>query len=80
MKTWREHFAPRIAAIIKRYPEDCPERKKAFRDAWDAGPRRYHPYKVYLDEIARQTKRKAPLRQNKRSPVHGQLRLEGVTP
>jgi len=58
--TWREHFAPKIAAVIRQYPADCPERRKALRDCYDAGERRHWPYKAYLDEIARQTGRKRP--------------------
>jgi hypothetical protein len=73
--SWREHFANKIAAIIRQYPNDCPVRRQALKDAWDAGPRAYHPYKVYLDEIARQTGKK-PSRRAKRNddnPGQGSL-------
>ena len=58
MATWREKAAPIIAAGLAKYPEDNRERKKALRDAYPFGVREYHPYKIWLDEIRRQTGRK----------------------
>lgn len=57
----REHYRPIIAAVLREHPEDTPARRKALRDAYPAGPRAHHPYKIWLDEIARQTGRKPPL-------------------
>jgi hypothetical protein len=49
---WREHAAPIIAEVLKQTagkPED--EIKKALKEAYPFGPRKYHPYKIWLDEI-----------------------------
>lgn len=63
---WREFAAPIIAAIIRRYPPGK-ERRAALRDAYPFGERKYHPYKIWLDEIARQEGRKAtPSRKDSR--------------
>lgn len=70
--TWRERYTPIIAAIIKDHPTDTPERRKALRDAYPAGERAHHPYKVWLDEIAVQTG-KIPRRKPKTArPIEGQ--------
>lgn len=75
-RTWRDVFAPKIAAVIKQFPKDCPERRKALRAVWPRNEeRKYWPYKVYLDEIARQTGKKPPLRARNKQPVPGQLAL-----
>jgi len=74
--SWRRLFAPKIAAIIKQFPHDCQERKLALREIWPKDEeRKYWPYKVYLDEIARQTGRKPPLGVKLSKPVPGQLEL-----
>jgi len=49
--SWREIAAPIIANVIASKPEDL---RRALRDAYPFGPRRHWPYKVWLDEIARQ--------------------------
>ena len=75
-KTWRDHFTADIEKVLKQYPSDCPERRKALREVWPRSePRKYWPYKVYLDEIARQTGKKPPLRSTIKKPTPGQLSL-----
>jgi hypothetical protein len=50
--TWRERAAPVIAEVIERVGIDDEVRlRKELRDAYPFGPRKYHPYKVWLDEI-----------------------------
>lgn len=52
---WRRHAAPiitRVLAETKGASEK--EIRKALHDAYPYGPRRYHPYKIWLDEIRRQ--------------------------
>ncbi len=44
--TWREQYRPIIAAILREYPTDTPERRKALRDAYPAGERAHYPYKA----------------------------------
>lgn len=55
MLTRREVAAPIIARVL-RENEGATEGviRKALRDAYPFGPRAYHPYKVWLDEIRRQ--------------------------
>ncbi len=56
--TWRENFAPIIAAVIRDVGTNDPgdlRLRRALRDAYPAGVRKYWPYKVWLDEIKRQT-------------------------
>lgn len=58
MKTWREHAAPIIARVLadtRGMSEQ--EIRRALFEAYPFGPRRYHPYKVWLSEIKRQRKR-----------------------
>lgn len=75
-KSWRECFRPIIAAVLREHPIDGPARRKALREAWPAGERAHHPYKIWLDEIARQTGRKPPLGARPcNGPVPGQGRL-----
>jgi hypothetical protein len=60
--SWREIAAPIIAKVLADTdgrPQG--ERLKALRNAYPFGERKYHPYKIWLDEIARQTGRKPPL-------------------
>ena len=60
--SWREVAAPIIAKVLAE-TEDQPagERLKKLRNAYPFGERKYHPYKIWLDEIARQTGKKLPL-------------------
>ena len=53
--SWRDIAAPLIAQVIAQYgPEDSPALRKALRDAYPFGERKYFPYKVWLDEIRKQ--------------------------
>lgn len=79
---WREHARPIIARVLaetKGKPEN--EIRKALRDAYPFGPREYHPYKIWLDEVARQRGRKVtperigPRRKKAADDVRGQLRF-----
>lgn len=73
--TWREYMAPIIAAVLQEHPNDTRERRKALRDAYPAGERAHHPYKVWLDEIARQTGKKPNPVRSGNKPAPGQLKL-----
>lgn len=55
--SWRNHAAPIIAKVLSETQPNSPERKKALHDAYPFRQRRYHPYKIWLDEIKKQTKR-----------------------
>lgn len=53
--SWRNIAAPIIENVLRTYEgEDEKVIKKALRDAYPFGPRRYFPYKCWLDEIRRQ--------------------------
>ncbi|WP_373649031.1 hypothetical protein [Schlesneria sp. DSM 10557] len=50
--SYREKWAPIIAKVIADVgTDDIRKLRQALRDAWDYGPREYHPYKIWLDEI-----------------------------
>lgn len=56
---WRDYAAPIIAKVLKENrgkPEK--EVRKALKEAYPFGERKYHPYKIWLDEIKIQTGRK----------------------
>ena len=74
-KSWRDYMQPIIAAVLAAHPDEGPERRAALRKAYPAGERAHHPYKVWLDEIARQTGKKPPLGTRKKAPNPGQLNL-----
>lgn len=58
---WRERAAPIIAKVIaENKGKDLKEIRKALFYAYPFGERQYHPYKIWLDECAKQlgTKKK----------------------
>jgi hypothetical protein len=51
-ETWRAIARPIIAKVLKETQgKDEKEIRKALTDSYPFGPRQYHPYKVWLDEI-----------------------------
>jgi hypothetical protein len=53
MGGWREIAKPIISAVLNDLRgEDERTIRKALRDAYPFGPRRYHPYKIWCDEVA----------------------------
>ena len=59
---WRNHAAPIIARVIAEHREESDTAiRLALREAYPFGMRKYHPYKIWLDEIARQLGTKPPL-------------------
>ena len=84
--TWREHAAPIIADVIKRVGKsDIKALRKALREAYPYGERKYHPYKVWCDEIKRQlspgvlipTKRCNPIKAKECDPRQQSLFADG---
>lgn len=63
--TWRDKFRPVIAGVIfaaRLRGDDERGIRRSLREAWPPDePRAYWPYKVWLDEIARQLGRKPKL-------------------
>jgi len=59
MRTWRDTAAPIIRAVLERTKGETPAQvRKALREAYPFGEREMWPYKVWCDEIRRQTGRK----------------------
>ena len=60
MSTWRDIAKPIIAKVLYENA-GCSEKqiRKALREAYPFGERAMWPYKVWLDEIKRQTGEKA---------------------
>lgn len=53
--SWRAHAARVIAKVIQEVGTDDPKAlRKALREAYPFGERKYWPYKVWLDEVRRQ--------------------------
>lgn len=58
-KTWRERARPIIQQILQDTAgKEEKEITKALYDAYPFGERKYHPYKIWLDEIRVQRKLK----------------------
>lgn len=56
---WRAAASPIIARVLRETAGQGEEaRRKALHDAYPFGPRSHHPYKIWLDEIKRQSGRK----------------------
>lgn len=50
--TWRDHARPIIAKVIREIgTEDIQALRKALREAYPFGERKYHPYRIWCDEI-----------------------------
>lgn len=59
--TWRDKARPIIAAVIEQYgTADEAALRAALREAYPWGPRQYHPYKIWCDEIREQLGTKPP--------------------
>lgn len=71
--TWRESCGPLIAKTIKENQgKPLKEIKKALREVYPFGVRRWHPYKIWCDEI----KIQLGLKKKKRLKDLNQLELE----
>ncbi len=52
---WRAHAAPIIADIIRVHKDQDEKQLRALiSKAYPFGERKYHPYKIWCDEVARQ--------------------------
>lgn len=59
--SWRDRARPIIAQVLRETAGNSEtEIKKALFEAYPFGPREYHPYKIWLDEIKRQRRPFAP--------------------
>ena len=56
---WRDRARPIIAKVLAETKgQSEPEIRKALKDAYPFGERKYHPYKIWLHEIAVQRGKK----------------------
>ena len=59
--TWREDCRPIIAKVLAdNKGKTEKEIRRALRDAYPYGERKYHPYKIWCDEIKIQRGQKKP--------------------
>ncbi len=84
---WRNVAGPIIRKVLaENAGKDDKTVHAALLTAYPFGPRKYHPYRIWLDEIARQTRRRpklgAPLAAKKRpsNPDKRQASLFGDLP
>lgn len=64
--TWRGKSRLIIAAVISIVgTQDMPALRRALRDAYPFGERKYWPYKIWLDEIRRQL---TPVKPKRKDP------------
>jgi hypothetical protein len=55
MSYWRRQAIPIIRRVIEEVGRDDERAlRKALAEAYPFGPRAYHPYKIWLDEIKKQ--------------------------
>ena len=55
---WRNIAAPIISKVLEETKGASPEDvRKAVREAYPFGQRKYHPYKIWCDEVKRQMHR-----------------------
>jgi len=84
MSPWRDTARPLVAAALAA-TAGKPERevRKALIEAYPFGPRQYHPYKIWLDEIRVQRglkKRRTPKQRAAVEPPPEQESLFGEVP
>jgi hypothetical protein len=61
MSTWRERATPIIEDVLRiTAGQDEKAIRVALRDAYPFGPRQYHPYRIWCDEVKRQRGLKKP--------------------
>lgn len=59
---WRHRAKPIIARVLwETEGRSDKEIQAALLEAYPFGPKAFHPYKIWRDEIARQTGKKPPL-------------------
>jgi hypothetical protein len=63
---WREEAAEVISEVLDMCgpiitPEDEKSVRQRLREAYPFGEKKYHPYKIWLDEIQRQLGKKWPI-------------------
>jgi hypothetical protein len=67
---WREQAAPIIAGVLKETAgQDEKAIRKALMEAYPFGPKEYHPYRIWRDEIKCQRGLKAPKVLRSRDPL-----------
>ena len=70
--TWRDIAKPIIAEVLaENKGKDEDTIRKALREAYPYGERKYHPYKIWLSEIKRQLGRPGKSKKKKVAEASG---------
>lgn len=80
VKSWRDIARPIVAGVLRdTVGQTEKEIRAALFAAYPFGERRYHPYKIWLDEIRRQRKLKATKEELSQRWLeeHGQMKIGG---
>jgi len=68
--SWRDYARPIIARVIADTGRDDEKAlRKALRDAYPFGERRYHPYKIWCSEVKRQLGVPTPVKPDPRQLI-----------
>ena len=77
---WRNHAAPIIAKVIAEHKgEDENIIRRALREAYPFGERKYHPYKIWNDEVHVQLGKKPHVKERRMSPERKNQRAADET-
>ena len=78
--TWRERAQRVIVEVRRAHPEAAgPELRRLLRAAYPFGQRRYHPYRIWCDEVRRALG--LPRKNTSRSPrVRAQMKAAATLP
>lgn len=75
-ESWRDQVRPLIAQILEQCEGmDMKAKRKALREGFPFGERKYHPYKIWLDECKVQLKLKVNWREKQVESAPGQMDL-----
>ena len=77
MSSWRDRLSPIVADALAFAQDNgmtVAETRQHLRNAFPCGERKYHPYKIWLDEIRLQTGKKH-LGTKTVKPLQGQQKL-----
>lgn len=74
--TWRDHSRAVIAEVIASNPADL---KRALFNAYPYGQRRFHPYKVWCEEVARALGKPVKPKARKGTPARRDQEMAAAT-
>lgn len=74
--TWRDDARRRVEAVVASEPDDL---KRALSDAYPYGQRRFHPYKIWREEVARALGKPKKVTARKGTPAQKAQEMEAAT-